>query len=101
MAPDTVDAKPVDRLSPNVLTRTREYAGKSLASADSNVQAQVGPDGQQPFDTITDSVCMEGCNAGFAQFPQQSCPAPADTPLRVIKKQTSKTRETNRYVWRY
>ena len=100
MAPDTV-ANPVDRLSPAVLTRTREYAGKSRSSADSNVQVQVFTDGQQSFETTMLSVCMERFNPVSAQFPQQSCPALADTPPRVVKKQTSRTRETNLYVWRY
>lgn len=58
LAPDTDAGKPVDRLSPAVLTRARRYAGKSLVSADSNVQAQVVPDGQQSFATIRDSGCM-------------------------------------------
>jgi len=101
MVLDTIAAKPVDRLSPAVLTRIREYAGKSLASADSNVQAQAGPDGQQSFAISTESVCMGWCNAVFAQFPQQVCPAPADTPMRVVKKQTSRMSETRLYVWRY
>jgi len=100
MAPDTV-ANPVDRLSPAVLTRTREYAGKSRSSADSNVQVQVFPAGQQSFETTMLSVCMARFNPVSAQFPQQSCPALADTPPRVVKKQTSRTRETNLYVWRY
>lgn len=101
MAPDTVAANPVDRLSPAVLTWTRAYAGKSLASADSNVQVQVVPEAQQPFAAITDSVCMGCGNAVWAQFPQQSCPAPAGTPPRVVKKQTSKTRAPSLFGLRY
>ena len=101
IAPDTVAVKPVDRLSPAVLTRTREYAGKPRASADSNVQVQAGPDGQQSLATITDSVCMGCCKAVSAQFPQQLCPAPADTPLRVVKKHTSRIRVPSLLGLRY
>lgn len=95
-----VVANPVDGLSIGVLTRIIEYAGKSLLSADSNVQVQAGLVEQQVLETISVWVCM-GCCGVVAQFPQQSCPVLADTPPRVAKKQTSNTTEPSLYDLRY
>lgn len=88
----------MDGVSAVVLTQAIVYAGRLRPSEDSNVQVHAGLDAQQSLETTLPSVCMDGGDPVSAQFPQQSCPASADTPLKVVKKQTIRTRDTNLYV---
>ncbi len=65
------------------------------------MQVHAGLVEQQSLDTLSVSMGMECGNTVSAQFPQQSCPVLADTPLKLVKKQTSRKRVTNLYVFRY